>query len=160
MASGIKDKVAIIGMGCRFPGGASDAEAYWQLLRGGVDADGIADPCDCAPADGGAFDAPPVVAGDRFANATTYRWSSLAAVSGTGTTYDVVRGLVSQLRAAGGFGDAVCVSDNQAAASYTDIDTPAPGDIYYYLARAQNGCGTGGWGKGLLGAERTITICP
>ena len=31
------EPIAIIGMGCRFPGGANDPEAYWQLLRNGVD---------------------------------------------------------------------------------------------------------------------------
>ncbi len=30
--------IAIIGMGCRFPGGANDLAAYWALLRDGVDA--------------------------------------------------------------------------------------------------------------------------
>ncbi|MDZ7275824.1 MAG: type I polyketide synthase [candidate division KSB1 bacterium] len=33
-----QEPIAIIGMGCRFPGGANDAESYWQLLRDGVDA--------------------------------------------------------------------------------------------------------------------------
>lgn len=32
-----KEPVAIVGMGCRFPG-ANDPEAFWQLLRDGVDA--------------------------------------------------------------------------------------------------------------------------
>jgi 3-oxoacyl-(acyl-carrier-protein) synthase/thioesterase domain-containing protein/acyl carrier protein len=32
------DAVAIIGMDCRFPGAADSAEAYWQLVRNGVDA--------------------------------------------------------------------------------------------------------------------------
>jgi malonyl CoA-acyl carrier protein transacylase len=32
------EPIAIIGMSCRFPGGANDPEAFWQLLHNGVDA--------------------------------------------------------------------------------------------------------------------------
>src|SRR5579862_3434513 len=32
------EPIAVIGIGCRFPGGASDPESYWKLLRDGVDA--------------------------------------------------------------------------------------------------------------------------
>jgi acyl transferase domain-containing protein len=32
-----REPIAIIGMGCRFPGGANSPEAYWQLLQDGVD---------------------------------------------------------------------------------------------------------------------------
>jgi malonyl CoA-acyl carrier protein transacylase len=32
------EPIAIIGMGCRFPGGANDPELFWQLLEQGVDA--------------------------------------------------------------------------------------------------------------------------
>ncbi|MCY7285254.1 MAG: hypothetical protein LH679_17865, partial [Cyanobacteria bacterium CAN_BIN43] len=31
------EPIAIIGIGCRFPG-ANNPEAFWQLLRNGVDA--------------------------------------------------------------------------------------------------------------------------
>ncbi|MDF5727708.1 MAG: beta-ketoacyl synthase N-terminal-like domain-containing protein [Rhizonema sp. PD38] len=31
------EAIAIIGMGCRFPGGANDLESFWQVLRDGVD---------------------------------------------------------------------------------------------------------------------------
>jgi len=33
-----KEPIAIVGMGCRFPGGANDPNAFWELLRRGVDA--------------------------------------------------------------------------------------------------------------------------
>ena len=32
------EPIAIIGMGCRFPGGVTDPESFWRLLEGGVDA--------------------------------------------------------------------------------------------------------------------------
>jgi acyl transferase domain-containing protein/acyl carrier protein len=32
------EPIAIVGMGCRFPGGATSPRAFWQLLREGVDA--------------------------------------------------------------------------------------------------------------------------
>lgn len=34
------EPIAIIGMGCRFPGGANSPDEYWRLLRDGVDAVG------------------------------------------------------------------------------------------------------------------------
>src|SRR5687767_3454592 len=32
------DAVAIVGLGCRVPGGANDPDAFWRLLRDGIDA--------------------------------------------------------------------------------------------------------------------------
>jgi len=33
-----QEAIAIVGMGCRFPGGVNNAETYWQLLSQGIDA--------------------------------------------------------------------------------------------------------------------------
>ncbi len=38
-AEGAKsDPIAVIGLGCRLPGGVHDAQSYWDLLSGGIDA--------------------------------------------------------------------------------------------------------------------------
>ena len=34
------EPIAVIGIGCRFPGGVRDPEGYWRLLRSGEDAVG------------------------------------------------------------------------------------------------------------------------
>jgi subtilisin family serine protease len=63
------------------------------------DADGIADACDCAPFDGGAFEFPGEVGGLGFdADKTTLTWTSLALEAGSGTLYDVIKGDLDDLR--------------------------------------------------------------
>ncbi len=35
-----REPIAIVGLGCRVPGGANDSDSFWQLMRDGVDAIG------------------------------------------------------------------------------------------------------------------------
>lgn len=36
--AGKREPIAIVGIGCRYPGGVADPDSYWRLLRDGVDA--------------------------------------------------------------------------------------------------------------------------
>src|SRR5262249_2783223 len=38
LVSRLREPIAIIGMGCRFPGGVTDPESFWRLLDQGIDA--------------------------------------------------------------------------------------------------------------------------
>ncbi|MEO6086706.1 MAG: beta-ketoacyl synthase N-terminal-like domain-containing protein, partial [Umezawaea sp.] len=40
LTEAVREPIAIIGMACRFPGGASTPEEFWRLLDGGIDAIG------------------------------------------------------------------------------------------------------------------------
>ena len=136
-------------------------DAYGAIHFGpDTDADGIADACDCRPADGGVYDTPAEVSGVGFdAAKTTLSWSSQAHQAGNGTTYDVVRGDLQTLRAVGTIADAACLGAPATASSAPDPATPAPDAGFYYVVRARNACGDGGWGASSSGA-RSHASCP
>jgi len=126
-----------------------------------ADADRIADPCDCAPGDGGAFDVPDPVASIDFApDRTTIAWPPLAERAGAGTVYDVLRGDLAELRSTGSLSDAVCVAAGIPAASTVDSETPGPFGAFYYLIQARNACGATGWGTNSDGTPRVHLACP
>jgi subtilisin family serine protease len=125
------------------------------------DTDGIADACDCAPSDGGAFDAPDEVGGLGFdADKTTLTWTSLAFEAGTGTLYDVIKGDLADLRATGDVSAAWCVGSASTAASYADAVDPDPDTGVYYVIQARNACAESGFGSSSDGTPRLHATCP
>lgn len=92
-----------------------------------------------------------------LANKTTLVWNS--ASGGPGTVHDVPRGLASQLPVGGGAAE-ICFRSGVAAATTTDSASPAPGNIFWYLVRGRNTCGTGTYGTTSGGTTRTTSTCP
>jgi hypothetical protein len=123
------------------------------------DLDFAGDVCDCAPTDP-TDPAPGLVAGLTVTQggATTLDWS---AVPGAGMRYDVASGALSELRGTG-TDAATCLSDDVSGTTVDDTrPDPTAGDGFYYLTRAQNDCGDGGYGFATSGAERTPSAaCP
>ena len=132
-------------------------DAYAAIHLGpDSDADGIADPCDCAAGVSGAYDLPGEVVGAAFdADKATLRWESWAGAAGSGTAYDVVRGDLAILRTTGSIETAACLAPPAVAAFATDPTVPVPEQGFYYVIQARNACGAGGWG-----APRTHGSCP
>ena len=88
---------------------------------------------------------------------TTLGWTGF----GGGTTYDLMTSTLADLRIQATSG-ASCLADNVPGASYIDPQpNPVPGGGYYYLMRAQNVCGDGGYGFDSNDVERTpLAPCP
>jgi Thrombospondin type 3 repeat len=126
------------------------------------DNDGVADVSDCAPLNAAAWGIPAEIAGltvDK-SPATTLGWS--AGDGGTADGYDLVGGSLDALVASGGVSQASCLQNDDGTAAWTDLrPDPPPGTGYYYLVRAQNVCGGGGYGAATGGAPRVpASDCP
>ena len=76
--------------------------------------------------------------------------------------YDVIRGNVANLHLSGpdtDLGSVVCVENNSGdttTTGYEDPDTPAAGQVFFYLFRGSKGvnAGLGSYGTNSLGGER------
>jgi hypothetical protein len=137
-----------------------DLDGFGDACDGDDDGDGVADGADCAPLDPNLSGPPGEVAGvvvDDLSG-TSLSWGSF----GPTARYDVTGSDLATLRGDGNVGAASCLADDVATAGWADArPDPAPGDGYYYLVRAQNLCGSGGYGNGTGGAPRNPTAgCP
>jgi hypothetical protein len=137
-------------------------DAYDAIHLGpDVDADGVADVCDCAPGDGGSFARPAEPSALGFsADKQTMTWSPASPAGGSGTVYDVVAGNLATLRATGVIAAAVCLGSPSATPVRVDPVAPAAGSGTYYVVQARNGCGASGFGATSSGAPRTHANCP
>jgi len=124
-----------------------------------LDGDGISNLVDCAPADPSAWSIPGEISGVNFGtNNQTISWTSQASLSGPGTTYDLMRGLVGQ--PIGGGAAETCLALDSGSNTFNDTATPAVGTSFYYLVRGGNICGTGNYGTTTSGAPRNTAACP
>lgn len=137
-------------------------DAYGTIHLGpDADADGIPDACDCNPADGGAYDSAALVTGVVFAgDKQTLSWDSLAQQAGNGTVYDIVRGDLGSLHTVGSIATGSCLGTTGTSVQRVDPDLPAADAGFYYVVRAHNSCGGGGWGAGSNGLPRINNSCP
>jgi hypothetical protein len=130
----------------------TDGTADW--LDADDDDDGAEDQDDCAPLDATAWSTTVAVQGVGLTGTapTVLSWAD----QGADVLYDVVAGLLSEMHADAGFDRASCEQQGVSAAGWTDdLPDPPAGGGRYYLVRAVNGCGDGGWGEG-----RIVTVCP
>jgi hypothetical protein len=137
--------------------GATDCEdtGCWAdpaCIDDDTDGDGTINRDDCDPLEGGAFDEPdltdPIVVTKPTANPDTavVSWMDLVPLAGTGTTYDVVTGSLTDLHQDQGFGSATCLK-NQSDNFYTETQQ---GSTYYFV-RAENFCGSTPLGRNVGG---------
>lgn len=131
-----------------------DGDGIVDWLDPDDDDDNTADALDCAPLDAAAWSTPRDVTGLRVSGGTpsVISWTA----DGADLVYDVVTGLLADVRLDAGFDRTACVVSGGSATTWNDdLPTPATGAGRYYLAAEGNACGGGGWGDG-----RSVDACP
>jgi len=118
------------------------------------------DVSDCAPLNGTAFAIPAEVAELTVTGgpSATLAWSSQGSTAGSGTVYDVLVGSLSSLETSL-ITSATCFANNTTSLSLVYLAAPPAGGDYV-LVRAENACGTGGYGSTTAGGTRVNTACP
>jgi len=124
------------------------------------DGDQAGDGCDCSPDDNSVSVSPFEIVNVVFLDRETLGWDSDEPNSGSTTHYDVLRGLVDDLRRDGDIGRAECIAGGNDVTDVvlTDAELPA-GEIFYYLVRGQNACETAGdgtYGHNSAGDDRGV----
>jgi subtilisin family serine protease len=124
-----------------------------ETILGDADVDGTDNLQDCRPADPSVWSIPDPARDLRLTGATptAISWSPPADPGATMVLYDVVRS-----QAANDFSAATCLVADSSGTSAPDA--AVPGQIFYYLVRAENSCG-GSLGTDSSGAPRSARVC-
>jgi len=79
-----------------------------------------------------------------------------------GTRFDMVSGVLADLRPQSGVAAGQCLANDLLTSSYSDVrPRPAAGSGVYYIVRSQNGCGSSTYGSNSSGLPRVPTAgCP
>ena len=125
------------------------------------DSDAVPDVADCAPHEPLAWQAPVEVSGVEVQtpDSVTVTWTDQIPGFGIspipGFRFDVAGGRLSRLRSDQGVTGATCLRNNSPGLTFTETrGGPPVGDGDYYLVRAENFCGSGGYGAASSGAPR------
>ena len=111
--------------------------------------------CTAGACGGGTPNPPGELVNAHFTNATTLVWDTIP----DGPHYDVLRGDLAALPVGPGSGDEICF-DELLTAVLVDGTPPAPGSGFWYVIRASNVCGIGGYGTQHDLTPRSSTTCP
>ena len=146
--------------------------AMVDTFQGDIDGDGVGDTCDpdrdgdgapnetdCAPEHPGAHTPVgeiDVLVVDR-ADSVFLNWPA----QGSGVTYDLIGGLLSDLRTSGLVTAAECLAAALETPRWDDTrEGPPLDDGWYYLVRGVNACGPGTFGSATDGTEHLNAACP
>lgn len=138
-------------------------ELYSVFLDGDADADAVADGLDCLAYDSTVWALPGEVTALLLSHTggvggtTTLSWTAPGNLGGTAVVYDTIRSTTpSDFVTA-----ATCVETNDGSdTSATDATTPATGQLFSYLVRAEHTCGSGPLGNNSANVPRTARACP
>lgn len=88
-------------------------------------------------------------------------WDDQSAATGPGVRYDVAGGDLAGLASAGLTAATSCLAPGLVAPAYEDgRPDPPPGAGRFYLVRARNSCGSGGFGPGREPLDAAVCVAP
>ena len=125
------------------------------------DGDGLSECAgDCDDADASVVGVPGDVTGLHWPSRDVLAWDSAAEGAGSGTTYDVMYGSLSQVSNLGTGPEDTCLANDLADLILADTSPdPPPAAGWFYLVRANHVCGKGRYETATDGSDRDTTAC-